>query len=90
MRRRAQRVDLTAARVSRTEAWLHVLRKDQPRAPLHCLCLFDLGVHLGELWWLSELAAHLRAAGRSRLLLTAPPLRLPRATGSPVTPIATV
>ncbi|MEU8867840.1 cyclase family protein [Streptomyces umbrinus] len=62
----------------------------QPVLPLHRLCLFELGVHLGELWWLSELAAHLRAAGRSRLLLTAPPLRLPRATGSPVTPIATV
>lgn len=58
--------------------------------PLHELCLFRLGVHLGELWWLSELADHLRAAGRSRCLLTAPPLRLPGATGSPVTPIATV
>ena len=31
-----------------------------------------------------------RAAGRSRFLLTAPPLRLPGAVGSPVTPIATV
>ena len=61
-----------------------------PVLPLHELCLFRLGVHLGELWWLSELAEHLRAAGRSRFLLTAPPLRLPGATGSPVTPIATV
>ncbi len=43
-----------------------------------------------KLWWLSALAAHLKAAGRSRFLLTAPPLRLPRAVGSPVTPIATV
>jgi kynurenine formamidase len=62
----------------------------RPVLPLHELCLFRLGVHLGELWWLSELAGHLRAAGRSRLLLTAPPLRLPGATGSPVTPVATV
>ncbi|MGY1883918.1 cyclase family protein [Blastococcus sp. SYSU DS0753] len=61
-----------------------------PVLPLHELCLFRLGVHLGELWWLSDLADHLRAAGRSRCLLTAPPLRLPGATGSPVTPIATV
>jgi kynurenine formamidase len=61
-----------------------------PSLPLHRLCLFELGIHLGELWWLSDLAAHLRAAGRSRFLLTAPPLRLPRAVGSPVTPIATV
>jgi hypothetical protein len=61
-----------------------------PVPPLHELCLFQLGVHLGELWWPSALAIHLRAAGRSRLLLTAPPLRLPGATGSPVTPVATV
>jgi hypothetical protein len=58
--------------------------------PLHELCLFKLGIHLGELWYLSELAAHLREAGRSRFLLTAPPLRLPGAVGSPATPVATV
>ncbi|MEQ8347871.1 MAG: cyclase family protein [Sneathiellaceae bacterium] len=57
--------------------------------PLHEHCLFKLGVHLGELWFLSDLAAHLREAGRSRFLLTAPPLRLPGAVGSPVTPVAT-
>jgi kynurenine formamidase len=61
-----------------------------PLLPLHELCLFRLGVHLGELWWLSDLADHLHAQGRSRCLLTAPPLRLPGATGSPVTPVATV
>jgi kynurenine formamidase len=57
--------------------------------PLHELCLFKLGIHLGELWWLSELCDHLRAQKRTRFLLTAPPLRLPGAVGSPVTPIAT-
>ncbi len=58
--------------------------------PLHEHCLFKLGVHLGELWYLSDLACALRAAGRSRFLLTAPPLRLPGAVGSPVTPVATI
>ena len=58
--------------------------------PLHELCLFKLGIPLGELWLLGELAAYLRANGRSRFLLTAPPLRLPGAVGSPVTPVATV
>ena len=58
--------------------------------PLHEHCLFKLGVHLGELWYLSELAAYLRARGRNRFLLTAPPLRLPGAVGSPATPVATV
>jgi hypothetical protein len=59
-------------------------------APLHEHCLFKLGVHLGELWHLTPLAQWLREAGRSRFMLTAPPLRLPGATGSPATPIATV
>ena len=58
--------------------------------PLHEHCIFKNGIHLGELWYLSELAKWLRAHGRSRFLLTAPPLRLPGAVGSPATPIATV
>jgi kynurenine formamidase len=58
--------------------------------PIHHLCLFKLGVPLGELWYLHELAAWLREHGRSRFLLTAPPLRLPGIVGSPATPIATV
>jgi kynurenine formamidase len=62
----------------------------RPRLPLHEHCLFKHGIHLGELWWLTPLASWLREAGRSRFLLTAPPLRLPGAAGSPVTPIATV
>jgi hypothetical protein len=57
---------------------------------LHEHCLFKLGVPLGELWWLGDLARWLREHGRSRFLLTAPPLRLPGAVGSPVTPVATV
>lgn len=61
-----------------------------PRLPLHEYCLFKNGIHLGELWWLTPLAQWLRSAGRSSFLLTAPPLRLPGAAGSPVTPIATV
>ncbi|PZN98042.1 MAG: cyclase [Hyphomicrobiales bacterium] len=58
--------------------------------PLHEHCLFKNGIPLGELWHLTPLAAWLREHGRSRFLLTAPPLRLPGAVGSPVTPIATV
>ena len=62
----------------------------QPRLPLHEHCLFKHGIHLGELWYLTELALWLRQHQRSRFLLTAPPLRLPGAVGSPATPIATV
>jgi len=58
--------------------------------PLHEHCLFKLGVHLGELWHLTPLARWLREHGRYRFLLTAPPLRLPGAVGSPATPVGTV
>jgi kynurenine formamidase len=58
--------------------------------PLHQACLFRLGIHLGELWYLTPLARWLRRNGRSRFLLTCPPLRMPGSFGSPVTPVATV
>jgi len=58
--------------------------------PLHEHCLFKLGINLGELWHLTPLAAWLRANERTAFLLTAPPLRLTGAVGSPATPIATV
>jgi kynurenine formamidase len=61
-----------------------------PGLPLHAHCLFKLGLNLGELWYFAELAQWLRANNRSSFLLTAPPLRLPGAVGSPATPVATV
>jgi Putative cyclase len=68
------------------------LSKPKPAAlmPLHEHCLFKNGIHLGEMWYLTELARWLRGHRRSRFLLTAPPLRLPGAVGSPATPVATV
>jgi kynurenine formamidase len=64
--------------------------KDETGLRLHEHCLFKLGIHLGELWYLKDLAEWLGAHGRSAFLLTAPPLRLPGAVGSPACPIATV
>lgn len=58
--------------------------------PIHQCCLVDLGIHLGELWYLTELAEYLRRTNRYRFFLTAPPLRLPGSFGSPATPVATV
>src|SRR5207247_10603129 len=68
------------------------LANPRPHAsmPLHEHCIFKNGIHLGELWYLTGLARWLREHGRNRFLLTAPPLRLPGAVGSPATPIATV
>ncbi|WP_175734199.1 cyclase family protein [Burkholderia ambifaria] len=64
----------------------------QPGAlmPLHELCLFKLGIHLGELWHLTPLADWLHEHRRTRFLLTAPPLHLRGLVGSPVNPVATV
>lgn len=58
--------------------------------PLHHHCLFKLGLPLAELWYLADLAAWLHEHDRHAFMLTAPPLRLPHAIGSPVTPVATV
>lgn len=58
--------------------------------PLHHLCIFRLGMHLGELWYFRDLAKWLKEHGRNSFFLTAPPMRLPGAVGSPVTPVATV
>lgn len=58
--------------------------------PLHKHCLLKLGIHLGEFWWFGEIAPWLAANGRAHFLLTAPPLNLPGAVGSPATPVATV
>ena len=68
------------------------LASPRPHAsmPLHEHCIFKNGIHLGELFYLTDLARWLRAHGRNRFLLTAPPLRLPGAVGSPATPVATV
>ena len=75
------------------EGMLGINQKREERhtfLPIHNLCLFKLGVPLGEMWFLDGLAKRLRELGRSRFLLTAPPLRLPGAVGSPVTPVATI
>ncbi|WP_157215421.1 cyclase family protein [Flavisphingomonas formosensis] len=63
---------------------------DHTLLPLHELCLFKLGIHLGEMWHFAELKAWLQAHGRTAFLLTAPPWRLPGSVGSPVNPVATV
>lgn len=68
----------------------HLPEGHGPHIPLHHLCLFKLGIPLGEMFLLSDLADWLRAHGRSHFLFTAPPLRLPGAVGSPVTGVGTV
>lgn len=72
------------------EGWAEPNDEPHSLIPIHNLCLFKLGIPLGELWYTEELATWLREHNRNRFLLTAPPLRLPGAMGGPLTPIATV
>jgi hypothetical protein len=82
--------DNLAIEASSTLGIRHGLGESGAVLPLHEHCLFKLGVHLGELWYLSELSSWLHQNQRHRFLLTAPPLRVPGAAGSPVTPVETV
>jgi kynurenine formamidase len=56
--------------------------------PLHVGCLVDLGLTLGELFVLDELAADCAQDGVYEFLLAAQPLHLPGGMGSPLNPIA--
>jgi len=63
---------------------------DDPRnvVPLHGNILRDLGVYIGEIWWLEELADDCAADGRYEFFLCAQPLNITGAVGSPINPIA--
>lgn len=63
---------------------------DQVRLPIHVLSLVHLGIHLLHNLALEELADALAARGRSDFMLIASPLRIPRATGSPIAPVAVI
>jgi kynurenine formamidase len=56
--------------------------------PLHIGSLVDLGLTLGELWVLDELAADCAEDGTYEFMLVAQPLNLPGGMGSPLNPIA--
>lgn len=56
--------------------------------PLHCILIRDLGMTLGEMADLEELAADCREDGTWEFLLVAPPLKVQGAVGTPTTPLA--
>jgi len=55
--------------------------------PMHPLCLRDMGLPLGEMFNLEDIAADCASDGRYEFLLCAPPLGFTGAVGSPVNPI---
>jgi hypothetical protein len=54
---------------------------------LHMLALRDLGMMLGEVWDLEALSEDCAADAVYEFLLTAPPLAISGAVGSPVNPV---
>lgn len=56
--------------------------------PVHIALIRDLGMPLGELWWLEELAKACARIERYEFFLSAPPLRISNASGSMLNPVA--
>jgi kynurenine formamidase len=78
----AQRLSAVAA----DNVALEVFPFQQP--PLHGTLLRDLGVYIGEIWWLEDLAADCAKDGRYEFFLAAQPLKIPGGIGSPLNPVA--
>lgn len=62
--------------------------KRGPFGFLHRMLIGQLGLALGELWWLHDLARSCRADGRYTCFLTSAPLNLPGGVGSPANALA--
>jgi kynurenine formamidase len=58
------------------------------RNPFHVVVIPNMGLTLGEIFFLEELAADCAADGRYAFLLAAPPLPVTRAVGTPINPYA--
>lgn len=56
--------------------------------PFHMLALTNLGIHLGEYWYLEDLAADCAEDGTYEFMLVAQALPITGATGTPVNPLA--
>ena len=66
---------------------METIAEDMP-LPFHMLALRDMGCPLGEMWNLEALAADCAQDGRYSFLLSAPPLAITGAFGSPINPLA--
>jgi kynurenine formamidase len=62
--------------------------RNLPTMAFHMVALRDMGMLLGELFVLEELAADCARDGVYEFFFAAPPLNFPRAVGSPINPLA--
>jgi len=58
------------------------------RNPFHVVAIPNMGLTLGEIFFLDELAADCASDGRWEFLFVAPPLPVTRAVGTPINPYA--
>ena len=75
-----------------TDTWGFEVRPNEFDAlafqPLHQVVIPNMGLTIGEMWNLDELADACAALGRYEFLLSAPPLPITGAVGSPINPVA--
>ncbi len=74
-----------------TDTWGSEVRPDEfdgAFQPLHQVVIPHIGLYIGEMWDLEALAADCAADGRYEFWLTAAPIPVTGAVGSPVNPIA--
>ncbi len=69
---------------------VEVIPFEDPRTPLplHMLCIRDMGLTLGEMFCLEDLAADCAGDGVWEFFFTAPPLKVSGGIGSPLNPLA--
>lgn len=58
------------------------------RVPFHCCAIPNMGLTLGEIFYLEDLAEDCAQDGRYAFLLVAPPLPVTHAVGTPINPYA--
>ena len=76
-----------------TDTWGFEVRPnefDDAFQPLHQVVIPHLGLTIGEMWDLEELARACAELGRWDFHLSAPPLAITGAVGSPINPVATL
>jgi kynurenine formamidase len=74
-----------------TDTWgTEVIPNETPDVfqPLHCVAIVNMGMLVGEIFNLEELAADCAVDGVSEFLFVAPPLPITGAVGSPINPQA--
>jgi kynurenine formamidase len=80
--------DVAAVATDTWDAEVEPAQTEDVATPVHIILIAHMGLWLGEIFDLEELATHCRTSGRYEFFFAAQPLRISRAIGSPLNPIA--